>query len=356
MDWSQSSLSFPPPKGGCHTNQHNNTETHMANNQTNLTNLASSYYMTTSLSLTGYSFTKSFKKGKQIIASAENASSPDSFTSGRKLFPKGYDSYLTAMQQAQNLARTWFAKRTLSMNTAADGETASGDKHVPGKYVADGSFMAEFRAIEAQFLPAKQAFLDNYYSTIQRIERDGVLGDTFSWTDYPSLDEVDAKFKMELKGPFPIANTDNLKNLPLSADAIEQIEAQMEAQTKRQLSFGQQTLATQLTSYLQTMATNLSKLAEYKTDPSKFTKQTPIFESMVTNITDTLDKVRAYALPDTEAGSRLMDMVDKIEAELSPQDLNPDVIKSAPTTLTRTLASRASALADALASSDFEYH
>lgn len=324
----------------------------------NLADLASSYFMTTSLSLTGYSFTKSFKKGKQIIASAENASSPDSFTSGRKLFPKGYDSYLTAMQQAQNQARTWFAKRTLSMNTAADGETASGDKHVPGKYVADGSFMAEFRAIEAQFLPAKQAFLDNYYATIQRIERDGVLGDTFSWTDYPGLDDVDKKFQMELKGPFPIPNTGNLrsKNLQLTPDAIEQIEIQMDAQAKRQLSFGQQALATQLTTYLQTMATNLSKLAEYKTDPSRFTKQTPIFESMVTNVTDALDKIRAYALPDTEAGSRLMDMVDKIEAELAPQDLNPDVIKSAPTYLTRTLASKASALADALSSSDFEYH
>lgn len=357
MDWSQSSLSFPPPKGGCHTNQHNNTETHMANNQTNLANLASSYFMTTSLSITGFSFSKSFAKGKTILAQAEGATNEKTFTSGRKLFPDGYNAELNAVKEAQNQIRTWFKSKTVPFGIAADGETASGPKLVAAKFVADGSFLTEFTQLYQTFLTAKQAFLAVYDQRVYEIERDRATGDGFNRSDYKSRQEVDDKFQVALQGPDLLANTYGLDSMviPMDPEVRKSFEDHLNTKAKVQLNFGQQEVVEDLTKYLQTMVTNITKLADYRDNPEGKRKAS-IYDTLTTNITDTLDKVRAYALPDTEAGSRLLAMADKIEEELSPHELNPDVINSLPSYQARTLASRASALADALRSSDFEYH
>lgn len=329
----------------------------MANNQTNIADLASSYFMTTSLSITGFSFSKTFAKGKKILAQAEGATNEKTFTSGRKLFPDGYNAELNAMKEAQNKIRTWFNTKTLPFGIAADGETASGPKLVASKYVADGSFLSEFAQLYQTFLDAKQAFLDVYDYRVYEIERDRATGDGFNPSDYKSRQEVEDKFQVSIQGPDPIAGTDVLDKMvvPMTPDARRQYETYLNNKAKAQLNFGQQEVVEDLTKYLQTMVTNITKLADYRDNPEGKRKAS-IYDTLTTNVTDTLDKIRTYALPDTEAGSRLLAMADKIEEELAPQDLNPEVINSLPSHQARTLASKASALADALNSSDFNYH
>ena len=323
-----------------------------------ISTLVSTAYMRIKLGTSAIGFAKAYKSGKTVVATHDNASE-DSYRVSRSLIPPGFDAELKALNKAINTCRAVFNKHALTVGRTADGQKADGDKVIPSRVIADGSFMAEWNQAVYEFQAAHQAFVYSYPQIIHQIEtasRHGqALGDSFDINEYPDQQAVLEGFAVTLEGPFPIADASNLSNMPLDRQTREALEAQLEAHQRRLVSTASQALAKDMAELLANMATNLNKLRDYHGTPAhaRTGKAPAIYDSLVTNVQDAVTKARAFAIPETDAGSKLLAMVDQIEETLNPSSLSADYLKSAPYHA-GLVADRAAELAQALAGEDWD--
>lgn len=320
--------------------------------------LVATNFMRIKLSTSALGFQKGYKQGKSVLARYDGADE-SSYRVSRSMIPPGYDLEYNALKKAQNATRTVFQAHTLSLGKSADGTKADGDKVIRASKIADGSFFAEWYAAEATFASAHSAFYQAYPSIVDAIERDSAmgkaLGSSFDRSEYPIQEEVMAGFAVVLEGPFPIADASNYDLLPLDKDTREALEARYEASQARAVSVMSQSLAADMADYLQVMATNLEKYRDYLKAPNDQRKRAPsIYKSLVTNLTEAMDKARSFAIPETEQGSRLIELVDTVKNQLQPHKLDADIIKSAASSYVDQLARTAKGLADMLTGEDWD--
>ena len=304
------------------------------------------------------SFTKPYKRGKEVMASHDNASE-DSYRASRSLIPKGFDTEYKALTKAVSACRAVFNKYTYTASVTANGDRAApGDRLIRSKYIADGSFMSEWNQALTEFQATHQAFVYRYPQLVRDIEaasmHGAALGDSFDLADYPDAQQVREGFAITLEGPSPIADGSAFRTMPLDAETIHALEAQWDAQQRRALAVASQTLAKDMVEYLKTMATNLGKLRDYHGTPAHARGKAPsIYDSLVTNLQDAVNKAKDFAIPDTDSGSKLMDMIELIETTINPSSLTADYLKSAPYHA-GIVADRAAELAQALAGEDWD--
>ena len=326
----------------------------------NVSTLVATYYMKIALSVSAITFAKTYKQGKTVVATHDNASE-DAFRVSRSLIPPGFDSEYKALTKAINQCRAVFNRFAVTVGTSADGKKADGDKVIPSKVYADGSFLAEWNPAYAEFTAAHANFVSNYPSIVQAIQHasqyGSALGNSFDLSEYPDVQAVREGFAITLEGPFPIADARGFTSLPINRDIRQALESQYEAYQKRLVANASQSLAKDMAEYLSNMATNLSKLTEFYRTPEHLRsgkRQPAIYDSLVTNLQDAVAKARAFAIPETESGSKLMDLVDQIEATLNPDALSADLLKSNPIHAGK-VANDAAALAAALDACDWDY-
>ncbi len=320
-----------------------------------LSSLTSNFFRV-NLTGTAISFSKPYAQGKTVLAQHDGASDDAAYKASRALIPKGYDGALSSLRTAYNAVRAHYTSSTVPFGQQANGEAAKGERLLAAKLIVDGSFMNDLNRLQAELDTAREAFACTMNNTINSIYTNNALGSSFDWDDYPSPDEVRASFIYQLEGPMPIADSRNLIGMPVSTDWLSAIETQMESAAKRQVAYAQQTIAKELADYLAVMATNLAKLTDFHATPfaDRQGKTPPLRESMVTNIQDALKKARVYAVPDTDAGSKLIALIDQIEQTINPDSLNTDLLKGSPY-IARTIGKQASSLAEAIEDTDWAY-
>lgn len=322
-----------------------------------ISTLVSTAYMGIKLGTSAIGFAKAYKSGKTVVATHDNASE-DSYRVSRSLIPPGFDAELKTLTKSINTCRAVFNKYTLTVGRSADGQKADGDKVIPSRVIADGSFMAEWNQAVSDFKAAHQAFVYAYPGIVRAIETASyhgqALGNSFDLAEYPDQQAVLEGFAVTLEGPFPIADASTLANMPLDRQTREALEAQLEAHQRRMLANASQSLAKDMVEYLKTMATNLGKLRDYHGTPAHARGKAPsIYDSLVTNLQDAVNKAKDFAIPETDAGSKLMDMIELIETTINPSSLTADYLKSAPYHA-GIVADRAAELAQALAGEDWD--
>lgn len=325
----------------------------------NIARTVASYYMDINLKVSAITFAKAYKVGKRVVANHDSASE-DAYRVSRSLIPPGFDAEYKELTKAINQCRAVFNKYTVTAGTSADGKKADGRKLIPSRVYADGSFLNEWNPAYQGFQTAHAAFVSAYLSIVRNIEaassNGGALGYSFDANEYPDLQTVQDGFAVTIEGPLPIAaGYGDSDMLVVTPEARRALEAQYDAYQKRLVANASQSLAKDMAEYLSNMANNLGKLSAYHKTPEHLRKgKAPaIYDSLATNVQEAIAKARAFAIPETEAGSKLLDLVDQIEEVLNPDDLSADWFKASPLQAGR-IAEDAAALANALDACDWE--
>lgn len=329
--------------------------------KTKLADSISSMFMRGNLKTSRVSFSTSDKQGKETLAEEFDASE-DAFKVTKHLIMRGFNTELDALNKAYNAVRTTFNKYTEHVERSANGAAAAGERWIPTKYLVTGEYKAAMDSVIAEFWAQHARFVAAYPQLVDDLEQASMqggnraLGKVFDRAKFPSLDKVRDGFAVELTGPFPIADASAYRNMPASQDVREALEAQYEATLKRGVAVASQNVATDLAKYLNTMADNLAKLTEHNLKPrAPGTRAPSIHETLVTNVNETVEKIRAFAIPDTDAGSRLMELVDRIETTLNPASMSADMLKSLPPTYTKRISDQARSLAALASEQDWDY-
>jgi hypothetical protein len=104
------------------------------------------------------------------------------------------------------------------------------------------------------------------------------------------------------------------------------------------------------------MAEQIGKLGVHYGTPSygRDGKAPAIHDTLVTNVAEAVAKARAFAIPDSDQGSKLMAYLDEIEQTLQPDRLDADYIRALPGSYLNNIANTAQGLAEALSGEDWD--
>lgn len=297
----------------------------------------------------------------KAFVAAQTGSDEASLTVSRKLFPKGYDTELKAANAAKAAQAQHFNKHTIFADfKGGGGEGARGGQRrfIPAATVTAGEFDRENRALIDETARLGEVFAEALPNLIQRIGNDGVLGNAFDPSKYPSQDDVAAAFTLtpalETLEPVPEGI-----GIPATSESLKAAQTAYEARLQARYRYGMQRAAVDLTSSVANVAERLRELAEWQsTDPEKRqeslgrTKAPRITETLFPNVADAVARLRQFALPDSDEGSRLIQMLDDIEKGMAPTKLTPEHVK-ANGDLTKQVADNAANLASVLEELDF---
>lgn len=278
------------------------------------------------------------KEGKEDLAAKYNLA-PELVRASLPALPPGYDDEWKALKKAHGLVRTEFYAETAvfgSRQASKDEKKAAGQRFLIAKKIADASFGAKFTLAGATqegelfdaLTSARTTMANVIQQRIQEIAHDGVLGTLFQSAEYPDPTDILGGWFYEPIQPMPMARTDVLEGMFLPPDVAKNIEAHMEAQAAEQLKFGQQSIILDTVEHLKTMTTNLTKLSAWYGDQKG--RRPAIYDSLVENVQRSLEKLRDYAMPETEAGSRIVDLVDELSEALDLAAITADDLKKDP--------------------------
>lgn len=278
------------------------------------------------------------KEGKADLA-LKYGLAPELVKASLPALPPGYDEEWKALKKAFGLVRSEFYTASLPFGArqaaGKEDKQASGDRLLTTAKLTDGSFGTKFTLagcqegeLYAQLGQVRQDFANNIASRVSQIAAAGVLGSLFQEAFYPDSADILAGWYYRAIQPQPMARTDVLEGMFLPADVARNIEQHMEAQAQEQLRFGQQQTILETVEHLQTMTKNLTKLNEWYS--SQKGRRPSIYDSLVDNVQDSLSKLRDYAMPETEAGSRIVDLVDQLSEALDLTSISADDLKRDP--------------------------
>lgn len=262
---------------------------------------------------------------------------------GISALPAPHDEEWKAMKKAHGLVRSEFYQDTMPLGHKPDASegtakrTASGDRFLVASKITSGSFGQKFTisnsptdgALYSALDLARQQAASTISVRVAEVYNSGKLGDLFPMAVYPDYADIQAGWFYEPITLRPMARSDVLEGMFLPADVARNIEANMEAQAAEQLKFGQQTLILETVEYLQNMTEQLTKLSDwYRTQQGR---RPSIFDSLTGNVKSSLQKLRDYAMPETESGAQIMDLVDAVQEQLDQALANTSGLKNDPT-------------------------
>jgi hypothetical protein len=254
--------------------------------------------------------------------------------STRDAFPSPYGDKFKALVKAHGAYRTQFYKLTTPFEFTTNVDTgqlkADGPRLLAAQFLANGEFYNTLNKLEAELDQARAACaatIDQDVADLEAACRSGLkIGGTFKRKNYPSKSDILAGWSYTLSTPTPIVDGSQLRRMSIPISMVTAIEAQLEAVAASQIRFGQSQLAKELLGYVKTTAENLSKLDQWFT--SQKGKRPAIHDSLVTNLQDSLIKLRTYAVPNTEEGEKLLALADEIETRLGVGSLKADDFKT----------------------------
>ena len=303
----------------------------MTNNTTNfnvLDQLRSRFLMVELSGRTGIRASVRYDEGKHIIQS--NKGGDDSaYSVSQKLYPKGYDEAIKDLRSAYNQVRTHFYANTMPFQHNASGNS-QGKRLVSNDQTLRGQFMAEHQRLIDELDRQRERFAGLINHIVNRIEANDALGSDFDRDNYPSPAEIRASYMYEPIVPMPIPGTESVDGIPVPPEMAQEMTDAMQAQAQAEYRFGVQSQARETLEYVQTMATNLSRMVEWhNSDPERRQKRQPaVYDSLFQNVEHAASKLRQFAVPETQEGSAMLELADRIERTLRPGDISADEVKS----------------------------
>ena len=296
---------------------------------------------------TGIRASVRYEQGKALIV-ATKGGDDSAYSVSQKLYPKGFDEHKNHLTKAYNAVRSHFYAHAMPFQHNASG-SSQGKRLVANDQTISGSFLAEHQNLIDQLDRDREAFARAIPRIVDDIEQAGVLGADFARGNYPSPDEVRASYTYEPLVPMPIPGEETLDGLPVPPDMAQTMSDTMQRQAESEYRFGVQSQARETLDYLKTMASNLSRLVEWhnSSDDQRSKRQPAVYESLFTNVEHAASKLRAFAIPETQEGSRMLEIAEAIEATLRPGDVHAEDVRT-DLTLAEQAASRAEAMANAI--------
>lgn len=324
----------------------------MSTNNSILAQAASNLLLVQLAAKAGWNPNARITNGGEILANHFGGDNK-AFKGTENILPAPHNAEYLALSKAHNAVRSHFYEHTMPFGSSTDAKgktSASGPRAITAKQLASGSFFTEHARLLAELDTARENFALAITGRVLDVQASGVLGSEFDAARYPSPDQIRAGWFYEPIVPEPITDGSRLSSMQLPRDMVEQIENQLDARVRAGVQFGQQSLVEETVKSVRSMADQLTKLSEWFSHQQG--KRPRIFDSLVTNVQDGLDKLREYALPETDDGVRILALCDQIEARLA---LNTDTVETIKTSASeaRRLARAASDIDDLVAGLDF---
>lgn len=292
-----------------------------------------------------------YDAGRDILAREEQGARA-AFRASKKLFPKGFDAEVRAVQKSYAAVRSNFNAATVAY-TVTDRGREDGPRLLATADHWSGRVLRRYEQDLQALADARAVLVAVYPDLVDRIGRSGVLGHSFNRADYPTIDDIRDGWRYVLDGPTPLPDVSSLQSMriPLSPQMIGTLSARVEAQAERRLATAQQQLAKRTMEALQRMLESLSKLREYQDSGTthnlpgdgKKRRQPAIFASLFSSLTHQADLLSAYALEGTKDGDRMRDLSRAIR---KLGEFTPDFVKASADAADAAVQAAKSALQD----------
>lgn len=270
------------------------------------------------LNISQWTARKHDKAATRQVASTNNASM-EAGRYNKSLLPM--NDALDHVHKKSTLIRTKYYENTTSSGL-------DGMQILPsGNYLA---FMTEFRKEKSEWDSLVSQFVDNYEDIVTRnrhiLQR--TLGNLYDPGDYPTVDQIRAKFRMDV-AVFPVPSSANLR-IPVSNEELDRIRAEIEQRVDTAAK-------TAMTELWQRLHDRVKHMAEKLADPRAIFR-----DSMVENARELCALLPRLNFTDDP---HLEDMRQQVEQSLLK---HPDALRNDPD-LRRDTAAEAKAIMDKMA-------
>jgi hypothetical protein len=151
-------------------------------------------------------------------------------------------------------------------------------------------FSTKFRVLKRDFEREADVFGRNFQTYID--ERKRKLGAMFNASDYPTVKEIRAKFKMDIT-VLPLPDAGDFR-VDLDDDTLDELRSELQKHTVEVVDHAKEATARQIIEVVGHMS---EKLAEYK-KPTKNGKRAFFLDSLVENVRDLAKLLPAFNLAD----------------------------------------------------------
>lgn len=270
------------------------------------------------LNISQWTARKHDKAATRQVASTNNASM-EAGRYNKSLLPM--NDALDHVHKKSTLIRTKYYENTTSSGL-------DGMQILPsGNYL---TFMTEFRKEKSEWDSLVSQFVDNYEDIVTRnrhiLQR--TLGNLYDPGDYPTVDQIRAKFRMDV-AVFPVPSSANLR-IPVSNEELNRIRAEIEQRVDNAAK-------TAMTELWQRLHDRVKHMAEKLADPRAIFR-----DSMVENARELCALLPRLNFTDDP---HLEDMRQQVEQSLLK---HPDALRNDPD-LRRDTAAEAKAIMDKMA-------
>jgi hypothetical protein len=161
----------------------------------------------------------------------------------------------------------------------------------------------------------------------------------------PTADDIDAAFRIAVDGPRPLGS---FTYIPMPENVANALEARYAAQLEAQVKEAQQALAVKSVELVRNLSEQLARRVEFVESGQVGTKakRSPkIYDSLVENVREAVDRMERYALPG-ETGDKLRALAQRVRDEVVPSAVNADVLRESVPSARKVAEAAAAVLAD----------
>jgi hypothetical protein len=176
-------------------------------------------------------------------------------------------------------------------------------------------FANEFRQIKRDFEAAAEEFCDGYPAYIEERKRE--LGDLFKADDYPSVEDIRSKFKLDMS-VMPLPDANDFRS-DLDPDLVEDLRAEIAKSVDAATDGAQQATVKQLAEVVGHMAKKLREFSEKKEGQRTF-----FADSLVGNVRELADLLPAFNLKGDPELNRIAARVKSELCGTEPDELRED--------------------------------
>jgi hypothetical protein len=278
----------------------------------------------------GWNSSATIKDASRVLAE-KYGGNERAFKGSENLLPSPHDEEYKELKSAYGSVRAAFYLVTMPYGSTVDAKSgktrADGKRAIIASKIVDGTFLAQMQVLVEQLEQARNKFAAVLPDRIAAIKAESALGSQFDESRYPTTEQVLSSWYYDEILPEPILDASAVKNMGLPPEVAQMIEENLARKVQAQVQFGQQQLVEETMKYVKTMVTNLTKLNAYFNGQHKG-KRPSIFDSLVDNVKDSLDKLKTYALPGTTEGGAVLQLVAGIEQRLDMDDIEMSDLKN----------------------------
>jgi hypothetical protein len=251
--------------------------------------------MLVSLTLTQWSARKLDKTTSYEVCDSKNADQGSGNVS-KQIIPK---KYLKNIQQLVNKIRNYHYANTLAW-------THKGADLLPSRNFM--KYTRDMGDLEAKFHKAVDEFLDNYPTIIQQVQNN--LNDWYDDTDYPNVDEIKRKFRMEIDMT-PVPDSGDFR-IDINQKELDKLKTKLDEQLNNAKHAAEQDLFSRL-------YTTLAKAVLTLRIPGKIFRNT-----LILNIEETAKQVPDLNVNDNKQLNSLADEIYQAAKAIDIDELRDD--------------------------------